>query len=119
MADTTHDLKRTIENLRSMVAELKAGDLEFLFARRGDPQWTNGGHFMVTYYQGLISLLERLSIERAEQIEEKIRRRQERLRREEKNVRRALGPSKSPPPPPNPQESNPLPFDDEVQKSGA
>ena len=117
MTHTTRDLERTIKNLRSMVDELKAGDLEFLFARRGDPQWTNGGHFIVKYYQGLISLMERLSVERAEQIEEKIRRRQERLRREEKNARRALGPGKSPPPN-NPQESNPLPFD-EVQKNGS
>jgi hypothetical protein len=88
MAQTDQEIAKAIAGLNALVAQLQSGHLKLLFARAGDPDWSDGAEQMTRYYQQLLSLLDAIRLERAEQRKARLRRRKERLKREASSQKR-------------------------------
>ena len=88
MAQTDQEIAKAIAGLNGIVAQLQSGHLKLLFARAGDPDWSDGAEQMTRYYQQLLFLLDAIRVERAEQRKARQRRRKDRLKREASSKKR-------------------------------
>ena len=66
MVETDEAIAKTIAGLKELVSQLQSGQLKYLFARTGDPEWSAGAEPMIRHYGHILSLLEPIRLERAE-----------------------------------------------------
>jgi hypothetical protein len=81
MAQTDQEIAKAIAGLKALIDQLQSGHLKLLFARAGDPEWSDGAEQMTGYYQQLLSLLETIRGEQAKQGTVQLRRRRARGQR--------------------------------------
>jgi hypothetical protein len=65
MAQTDQEIAKAIAGLKALIDQLQSGHLKLLFARAGDPEWSDGAEQMKRYYEQLLSILKDVREERA------------------------------------------------------
>ena len=59
------NIHAVLDDLNQLILELQAGDLQVLFARKNDKEWTNGAASLLKQYGSIVSVLEHLVEENA------------------------------------------------------
>jgi hypothetical protein len=81
MAQTDQEIAKAIAGLKALIDQLQSGHLKLLFARAGDPEWSDGAEQLTGYYQQLLSLLETIHGKQAKRGKVQLRRRNARGQR--------------------------------------